>query len=209
MHNCETSLLGAEDSRIQIFLISGVPGVGKTTLSYELLKRFSTFRIIQETDLIREILRGYNEYLQERYCDCNHILIPDHTKIFTYEELKEQCTIMKNSIEQIVLRQIRKGIPSILNGVHIVPEILNSIAGNHRIKFINLYISSIDVLKKRLSNRDAKKYMPHLDVLFEANCELYKSTQKLCEENPNTFQNLDVTYLSIEQTIATALKCFG
>ena len=71
MHNCETSLLGAEDSRIQIFLISGVPGVGKTTLSYELLKRFSTFRIIQETDLIREILRGYNEYLQERYCDCN------------------------------------------------------------------------------------------------------------------------------------------
>lgn len=93
--------------------------------------------------------------------------------------------------------------------MHIVPEILNGIAGNHRIKFINLYISSIDVLKKRLSNRDAKKYMPHLDVLFEANCELYKSTQKLCEENPNTFQNLDVTYLSIEQTIATALKCFG
>ena len=39
MHNCETSLLGAEDSCIQIFLISGVPGVGKTTLSYELLKQ--------------------------------------------------------------------------------------------------------------------------------------------------------------------------
>ena len=99
MHNCETSLLGAEDSCIQIFLISGVPGVGKTTLSYELLKR--------------------------------------------------------------------------------------------------------------LSNRDAKKYMPYLDVLFEANCELYKSTQKLCKEIPDTFQNLDVTYLSIEKTIATALECFS
>ena len=46
-----------------ILLISGIPGAGKTTISYELLKRFSFFRIVQETDIIREILRGYNCYL--------------------------------------------------------------------------------------------------------------------------------------------------
>ena len=46
-----------------IVFISGVPATGKTTISYELLKRYNIFRIIQETDLIREILRGYNEYI--------------------------------------------------------------------------------------------------------------------------------------------------
>ena len=40
-----------------IVFISGVPGVGKTTISYELLKRCNSFRIIEETDLIREVLR--------------------------------------------------------------------------------------------------------------------------------------------------------
>ena len=41
-----------------IIFVSGVPGMGKTTISYELLKKFSKFRIIEETDLIREILTG-------------------------------------------------------------------------------------------------------------------------------------------------------
>ena len=50
-----------------IVFISGVPGVGKTTISYELLKMFSAFRIIEETDLIREVLRGYNEYIENAF----------------------------------------------------------------------------------------------------------------------------------------------
>ena len=41
-----------------VVFISGVPGVGKTTISYELLKKRAEFRIVQETDLIREVLRG-------------------------------------------------------------------------------------------------------------------------------------------------------
>ena len=50
-----------------IVIISGVPGVGKTTIYYELLKRFDCFRIIEETDLMREILRGYNKYIEELF----------------------------------------------------------------------------------------------------------------------------------------------
>ena len=50
-----------------IVFISGVPGVGKTTISYELLKNIGKFRIIEETDLVREILRGYNNYLKLKF----------------------------------------------------------------------------------------------------------------------------------------------
>ena len=47
-----------------IVFLSGVPGAGKTTLSYELLKKHNEFRLIEEeTDIIREVLRGYQMHL--------------------------------------------------------------------------------------------------------------------------------------------------
>lgn len=96
-----------------IVLISGVPGVGKTTISYELLKKFSEFRIIEETDIIREVLRGYNEFLRIKFGDqigflLNKVLISDHTKLLTFDEAKLQCEYMKKSIEKIICRQQRK-----------------------------------------------------------------------------------------------------
>ena len=50
-----------------VILISGVPGVGKTTVSYELLKMYKEFRLVEETDVIREVLRGYNNHLASVY----------------------------------------------------------------------------------------------------------------------------------------------
>ena len=49
-----------------VILIAGVPGIGKTTVSHELLKVYSEIRMIQETDIIREILQGYNDFLIEQ-----------------------------------------------------------------------------------------------------------------------------------------------
>lgn len=187
-----------------VLLVSGVPGSGKTTISYELLKRYNEFRIIQETDLIREVLRGYNTYLDKRFNSLEeqkYNIIPDHRKIFNYSELKEQCSIIKNSIENIILRQQRKGIPSIINGVHIVPEVLDGIVQNKGVAYVNLYIDRKEALCKRWVDRDPNKYMPYLNVSFETNHLLCKSTLELSQKEPSTFYNINVTDLTIDQTI--------
>jgi len=195
-----------------VVFISGVPGVGKTTISYELFKRYDEFRVIQETDLIREILRGYNKYVKSLIDDKSvlstiqeKIYIPDHMKIFNYIELREQCSIMKKSIEEIVFRQQRKGISSIINGVHIVPEILNGIVQNNNLVYINLYIRNKDILLERLLGRDENKYMPYLDVSFETNCSLYKSTSIISKKYPLIFHNIDVTDLKVDEVVDKAM----
>ena len=106
-----------------ILLISGVPGIGKTTLSHMILNTFPEFLMIEETDIIREILLGYDEYLKSMKIDSINRLY-DHNVIMDYAMALEQCQIMKASIRNIIDRQQRKGIPTIINGVHILPELL-------------------------------------------------------------------------------------
>ena len=195
-----------------IVFISGVPGVGKTTISYELLKRFNEFRIIEETDLIREVLRGYNSFLEQEFPTqsndiMNQIKITDHTKLLSLEEAKQQCNFMRSSFEYIVDRQKRKGISSIINGVHIIPEALNGLAQNRNVIYINLYITSEQALYTRLVNRNPESYMiNHIPFIYKANMDLYTSTEKLSVKFPYLFNNVDVTELSVDETISKIMQ---
>lgn len=196
-----------------IVFVSGVPGVGKTTISYELLRRFDKFRIIEETDLIRETLRGYNEFIKSEFGDLgnsifNKIQITDHTKLLTFDEAKEQCTIMKHSFEQIIARQQRKGIPTILNGVHIIPEVLNGIAQNQNVIYINLYVTNKETIYNRIVNRNPSSYMLNdIPLIFQTNNDLFESTEKLIKNGNKLFNNIDVTFLKIDDTINAIKEC--
>lgn len=195
-----------------IVFISGIPGVGKTTISYELLKRYNAFRIIEETDLIREVLRGYNSFLKQEfpmqsYDILSRIKITDHTKLLSLEEAKQQCIFMRSSFESIVDRQKRKGISSIINGVHIIPEILNGLAENRNVIYINLYITNEQALYTRLFNRNPESYMiNHIPFIYKANMDLYTSTEKLSVKFPYLFNNVNVTELSVDETISKIMQ---
>ena len=135
-------------------------------------------------------------------------IIFEHTKLFSLTEAKQQCTLMKKSIEHIVARQQRKEISSIINGVHIVPEILKEFFSNPKILFINLFISDETTLFKRLKGRDPSSYMmDYVSFIYQSNLELYQST-KNCSNLPNSpVYNIDITYLSITQTISRITEC--
>jgi 2-phosphoglycerate kinase len=196
-----------------IVFISGVPGTGKTTISYELLKKYNEFRIIEETDIIREVLRGYNEYIRDTFNDMasfifDKLLIEDHMKLLTIDEAKQQCKHMKKSLEHIIARQKRKGIPSIINGVHIVPEILNGIFDNIDIIYINLFINNENKIHNRIANRDPQSYMLNeIPLIYKTNYDLYLSTEKLSQNTGFVFNNIDVTDLNISETLNVVINC--
>lgn len=194
-----------------VVFICGVPGMGKTTISYELLKKYDKFRIIEETDLVREILRGYNDYLTKKFKGqiefiFEQIRITDHKTLLSFKDAKFQCEIMKASLEQIVARQQRKGISTIINGVHIVPEVLADMAQSKNIIFINLYVTQKQEIYKRIFARDPKSYMlKHIPFIFQTNNDLRLSTEKMAIQYRNVF-NVDVTELSIDSTTDLIVK---
>lgn len=184
-----------------IILISGVPGVGKTTISNELLKTYQEFRLVEETDIIREILRGYNNRLDE-LGKVSEDEIYAHDVLLNYDMAKQQCNIMKNSIINIIKRQQRKQIPSIINGVHIIPEELYTHISFPNILYIILYIKSEDALWERLKKRDPQKYkLECVPYLYKTNLELINSIHKIPKDLCMLY-SIDVSNLSIENTIS-------
>ena len=79
-----------------------------------------------------------NEYKDRVQFIFDDIEIADHSKLLSIADAKEQCTFMRSSIEMIVARQQRKCIPTIINGVHIIPEVLAGIANNKNVMYAYL-----------------------------------------------------------------------
>jgi len=190
-----------------IVFISGVPGTGKTTISYNLLKRHNDFRIVEETDLIREVLLGYNEYLITEYQPdsdfIKNINITDHNILLTLREAKKQCHHMKKSFEKIIERQQRKGIPTIINGVHIIPSVLNGICNNKNLIYINLYVNNETSIYNRIYGRAPSSYMlKHISLIYKTNQDLFTEVDFLSKNNePYLFNNIDTTDLGLEETL--------
>lgn len=184
-----------------IVLISGVPGVGKTTISYELLKMHKEIRLVEETDVIREILRGYNSRLT-----CMYNILPEdicsHEIFLSYDMAKQQCSIMKNSIINIVKRQQRKNIPSIINGVHIIPEELYLYLPQSNIIYINLYVDSEEILWNRLKYRNSQKYKPEcVHLLYQTNNDLKSSLERIPKDLCVSY-SINVSSLSVQETLS-------
>ena len=195
-----------------IILISGVPGVGKTTISWELIKVYQEFRLVEETDIIREILRGYNNRLASVYKSSSDEIYT-HDIFLSYDMAKQQCKIMKNSIVNIIKRQQRKRIPSIINGVHIIPEELYLSTPFPNILYINLYIDSEKTLWNRLNKRNPQKYKKeYVPLLYQTNIDLNNSLcnipKDLCMIHSINISNLSIweTLSEIDKILCTIYK---
>ena len=110
-------------------------------------------------------------------------------KFLTFDNAKQQSQLMKASLEKIIMRQQRKGISTIINGVHIVPEALNGINQNVNLCFINLFVSNEAEFNNRLRVRNPDKYTAeNISLAFQTNLDLHMSTKKIAKNSKLLFR---------------------
>lgn len=136
-----------------VLIISGVSCVGKTTAAYNLLKEYPEFKRVTEIDIIRMILRStikdvvnnlsYSDQnrLQEKF---EHLFSSSTNEDFSV--LKEQSKTLLRCVKEIVKRQQERKIPTIIEGVSIVPSVFfhdgKPLEGFEKnVLFINLFLS--------------------------------------------------------------------
>ena len=153
-----------------ILMLSGVSCVGKTTAAYEIVKNYPEFRRVSEYDLLRTVVRTAYEYLaEEAYIDKDE-LISKYNALFEsitssdFEITKLQSEQLLPYVKEIILRQQRRRIPTIIEGTGIIPSIYfpnnQPLAWlSKHVVFINLYISDEeDHISRRQSRSEERDY---------------------------------------------------
>ncbi len=187
-----------------LLFISGMPGVGKSTIAHNILINNPNYIIIEEVDIIREALRGYIN------SSSNIISIPNNDKKIincasyelNTEEFFYQCKILQPSILAICLRLQRKKIPAIIEGVNLD---YISMYQSLKINFsdflcINFHISDEKGHHENLSN----KYMKNEKFTSKFENTIIQRG-KLCYDRLNVFisQNSETRIFNIDLSTNT------
>ena len=133
-------------------MLSGVPCVGKTTTAYNILKSAPEFRRVSELDIIRTVIRSVFRTLEAGDHLNKKVAQEYYTALFSslsekdLPEAKQQSKLLIPFIKEIVDRQQKRKIPTIIEGSSIIPSTFfdnnKPIEGfEHNVIFINLYLS--------------------------------------------------------------------
>jgi 2-phosphoglycerate kinase len=111
----------------RVILITGAPGSGKTTIAHDLARKLKTFLVVG-TDTIREILRSYISKLDNPVLHTSAVLATRYAPkesnkiIWSYEN---QTSAIKTGIEAVLRRFCREDKDLILEGVHLIPGMID------------------------------------------------------------------------------------
>lgn len=189
-----------------ILMLSGVPCVGKTTTAYNILKYAPEFRRVSELDIIRTVIRSVFRTLENEDHLDKDVVQEYYSALFSslsekdLPEAKQQSKLLIPFIKEIVDRQQKRKIPTIIEGSSIIPSTFfhknKPIEGfEQNVIFINLYLSDeYEHIQRRISRclerenankinsaqervrmiRNSKNYSLHYETL-----ELSKRTNRV------------------------------
>ncbi len=201
-----------------VILLSGVSCVGKTTTAYNILKQCPEFKMVTELDIVRLIVR-------EAINDVNKLLdyynkenvMKKYDYLFSsltdgdYVILEKQAKIMQEYIKILIQRQQKKKIPTIIEGMSIIPELFFCDNGpqdeyDKNLLFINLYISNEkEHIKRRETRCNEREYTKgtysikyKIENMKEKNNILHNKTVNLSKKFSNVF-SIDVSYMNQDE----------
>lgn len=204
-----------------ILILSGVSCVGKTTTAYNLLKKYPEFKRVSETDILRTMLRTIIKDIESSvdYTDKEKIR-QEYASIFdslTYGDintLKRQSTMLSKYVKEIVKRQQARKIPTIIEGISIVPSTYfhnnTPIDGfDTNVIFINLFVSDeSEHIRRRLNRCIEREYDNTFDsikdqvanIRRDKNDVLHEETLELSAKVHNVF-SIDISNMDQEMVV--------
>lgn len=208
-----------------ILILSGVPCVGKTTTAYNILRSFPEFRRVSELDIIRTVVRSVINTLERKEQINKDILQKHYSALFkslSEEDLsvaKQQSKLLIPYVREIVSRQQKRKIPTIIEGTSIVPSTyfcnghpINGFENN--VIFINLYLSDENEhIQRRISRCKEREYSASdfmskekiIKVRREKNHMLHYETMELSQKCNKVF-SIDVAKMNQEAVVEEILR---
>lgn len=199
-----------------ILIISGVSCVGKTTIAYEILNNYSEFRRVSELDIIRTAVRTtFNYIIDDKLVDKDAIItkynaIFESITLSDFETTKQQSKQLLPYVKEIILRQQRRHIPTIIEGAGIVPSIYFP---NNRplewlsphVFFVNLYLSDEqDHITRREARSNVRNYNEDGEKTKMLVLNARKEKQKILHEETLKLQKKYKNVVSIDVSNHTA-----
>jgi len=105
--------------RPKLLLLTGVNGVGKSTLSMQ-ISSFLNIKRVVSTDSIREVLRSNINSLESPELHRSTFSVGKHKHPIS--DWEDCCNVVQNGIESIIDKSRREGVDLILEGVHLKPD---------------------------------------------------------------------------------------
>jgi 2-phosphoglycerate kinase len=169
-----------EPDRPVILLLGGSAGAGKTSLALEVASRLGIHRVVS-TDAIRQVMRIM---LSQDLVPAVHSSSYDAYKVLArgtqvgdpvVEGFRDQAQIVSVGVRAIIDRAIAESASVIIDGVSVVPGMIDLDAYKDRAEVVFLLVATLDpdAFRSRFAsrakgetNRLQHRYLEHLDAIL-------------------------------------------
>lgn len=183
-----------------ILVLTGVSCVGKTTTAYEIIQRNSIFRRVSELDIIRAILRtnvsemkSYG-YITEEQVSKRYEALFSSLTFSDYGCAKKQSEILLPYVKEIILRQQRRKIPTVIEGAGIVPS--TYFPNNVPLEWLNEYVIFVNLHLASEQEHLVRRYSRCLERNYEYNKSTNQSIVNNIRENKSQVLHSETSVLS-------------
>jgi len=205
-----------------ILLIGGTVAVGKSTIATEIAHLLEIVRI-QSTDMLREVMRVM---IPKRLLPVLHtssfeawkaLSVPDKPNRewdqLVAEGYQSQAELLSVPCEAVLQRAVEEGVPLIMEGVHVHPELLSRVPEDSDVisVYVMLALLKSKKIKARLKgrgkdapSRPSGRYLNNLDAIWSMQSFLLSEADR-CNVPIVTSENREKAVLQITRQVNTEL----
>ena len=205
-----------------VLLIGGTVAVGKSTIATEIAHLLEIVRI-QSTDMLREVMRVM---IPKRLLPVLHtssfeawkaLSVPDKPNRewdhLVAEGYQNQAELLSVPCEAVLQRAVEEGVPLIMEGVHVHPELLSRVPDDSEVigVYVMLALLKSKKIKARLKGRGkdtparpSGRYLNNLDAIWSLQSFLLSEADR-CNVPIITSENREKAILQITRQVNTEL----